>query len=457
MQSMNEDNVICVDFRRGSRAKPANWGDAPPLRPLVGVPEVAAMRHPVAATDSRFPGASGESRPAVPGEEADPTERLYTRQEVARIIQVPVTRLQSWQRGDLIAPSHRRGRSPRYSFEDLVALKTVKGLTDAGVPLRSVKAACRHLRRSLPTVERPLAQLRIVADGSRLRVFDRHGVYEPATGQGVFDFRVDTLVADVHSIFAMARAADEDAQPARSPSVPCPNNTAFHRGEDERNRATATKACTNSNAWRTSANNAGRGRTLDTTPTLGTSRGKDRTEVATAATRHCVEEADIPSGLAGRPFADALRAYLEGCRLDCRSDSDLHAAADAYRQALELDPSLACAWTNLGNLHYRQGNLGQAERCYREAAQTDGQQPEAYYNLGYLALEAGHWSQAALQLEKAVKLDPAFADAHYNLAYAYARLDRVVEASEHWRRYLVFDPKGVWSQAAQRAIAALSG
>ena len=48
-------------------------------------------------------------------------------------------------------------------------------------------------------------------------------------------------------------------------------------------------------------------------------------------------------------------AYLEGCRLD-EDEATLDRAEACYRRAITLDPALANALTNLGNLRFRRGD-----------------------------------------------------------------------------------------------------
>ncbi|MDZ4064729.1 MAG: tetratricopeptide repeat protein, partial [Coriobacteriia bacterium] len=54
-----------------------------------------------------------------------------------------------------------------------------------------------------------------------------------------------------------------------------------------------------------------------------------------------------------------------------------------------MDPYLAIAYTNLGNICFRQQNDVVAEQMYRRALEIEPKQPEAHYNLGYVMLERG--------------------------------------------------------------------
>lgn len=143
--------------------------------------------------------------------------------------------------------------------------------------------------------------------------------------------------------------------------------------------------------------------------------------------------------------------YLEGCRYD-----ELEATSDraeaAYRKALELDPTLTNALTNLGNLLFRRGDVSDAERLYIRALRLDPDQPEAFYNLGFLLYERGELEPAALNFKRALRSDPGFADAHFNLAMVLCDLGRSGQARPHWEAYLELDPQSAWAEVARRHL-----
>lgn len=147
----------------------------------------------------------------------------------------------------------------------------------------------------------------------------------------------------------------------------------------------------------------------------------------------------------------AYEYYLEGCKLD-EDDRRIEDAEAAYHRAIELDPSFANAFTNLGNLLFRRGNAEQAEQMYRRALRVDAGQPEAWYNLGFLLYDKGDLERARQGFERALESDPGFADAHFNLAIVLEELERTDEAREHWRRYLELDPNTSWAEIAHRHL-----
>lgn len=147
----------------------------------------------------------------------------------------------------------------------------------------------------------------------------------------------------------------------------------------------------------------------------------------------------------------AYEQYLEGCRLD-ETEPTFDAAEAAYRRALELDPSLANALTNLGNLTFKRGRQVDAEAFYRRALAIDPEQPEAHYNLGFLLYDRGAGSDAIESFKRALASDPSFADAHFNLAMAYQDADRGLDARPHWEAYLRLDPDSQWAEIARRHL-----
>jgi DNA-binding transcriptional MerR regulator len=147
----------------------------------------------------------------------------------------------------------------------------------------------------------------------------------------------------------------------------------------------------------------------------------------------------------------AYEHYLEGCRLD-EDEATLDRAEEAYRRALALDPSLANAVTNLGNVRYRRGLFDEAAELYRRALHLDPNQPEAAYNLGFLAYERAAVEDAVHWFEQALKHDPSFADAHFNLAMAYQETGRPADARPHWQAYVRLEPNSPWSEIARRHL-----
>jgi DNA-binding transcriptional MerR regulator len=147
----------------------------------------------------------------------------------------------------------------------------------------------------------------------------------------------------------------------------------------------------------------------------------------------------------------AYDLYTRASSLD-EDPATFDEAEQLYRRALELDPELAIAFTNLGNIRFRRGDEQGADALYRRALEIDERQPEAHYNLGYVMLERGDPRGAVEYFEKALAADPRFADAHFNIAMALEAIGEKARARTHWKRYLELEPSGTWAEIAREHL-----
>jgi tetratricopeptide (TPR) repeat protein len=157
-------------------------------------------------------------------------------------------------------------------------------------------------------------------------------------------------------------------------------------------------------------------------------------------------------------FTSARSAYdwfVEGTRAEA-AGGDVARAETCYRAALELDPGLAAARTNLGGLAYRAGDTATARENFEAALALDPDQPEARFNLANLVLEAGDLELAVAEFRRVLQSDPEFADAHFNLAVALERLGGRSQARAHLEHYLALEPTtSSWADQARALIARL--
>ncbi len=147
----------------------------------------------------------------------------------------------------------------------------------------------------------------------------------------------------------------------------------------------------------------------------------------------------------------AYSLYVRASQLD-EDPATMKEAEALYRQALELDPWLAIAYTNLGNICFRKGEENDAEKLYHRALDIDARQPEAQYNLGYIMLERGKAADAIPYFLGAIEADPRFADAYFNLAMAYEGIGDAVKARPCWKHYLELEPAGTWAEIARKHL-----
>jgi tetratricopeptide (TPR) repeat protein len=164
-----------------------------------------------------------------------------------------------------------------------------------------------------------------------------------------------------------------------------------------------------------------------------------------------------PAELDAGPQKNAYDWFVEGTRLEVHPGGEAEAVV-CYRRALALDPGLAPAHTNLGNVAYRNGDSRKARECFETALAIDPDQPEARFNLANLILEEGDLELAVAELRRVLQIAPEFADAHYNLAVALERLGGRAAARSHLERYIALEPETAapWAEQARVLIARLA-
>jgi tetratricopeptide (TPR) repeat protein len=139
--------------------------------------------------------------------------------------------------------------------------------------------------------------------------------------------------------------------------------------------------------------------------------------------------------------------YEVGC--DCDEDpSDFAQAIRAYEHALELDPHHVGALINLGNVHYRLGQVDEARRLYELALALDPQNPKVHYNLGNVFDDLEDHRAAIQFFESAIRLRPESGDAHFNLGLVHDRLGDVEKVRQHMQAYLRLEPDGEMAEVA---------
>lgn len=116
----------------------------------------------------------------------------FSGRQAAEIVGITYRQLDYWARTDLVRPSLAdaagSGSRRRYSYSDLLELKIIKQLLDAGISLPAVRSAFGYLREQLGT---DIASAHLVLSGSSA-VLVRDGeelidVVNRFKGQGVLN------------------------------------------------------------------------------------------------------------------------------------------------------------------------------------------------------------------------------------------------------------------------------
>jgi predicted RNase H-like HicB family nuclease len=128
----------------------------------------------------------------------------FSSRTVSRIIGIPARVIDYWDRTNFIKPSISEasgyGSVRLYSFTDLIQFKVAKFLRDRGLSLQKIRKSLNYLRKHLPEVEKPLAQLRFLTDGETIFVLtnkDREIIDTLKKGQYVLAIAIEELINDL--------------------------------------------------------------------------------------------------------------------------------------------------------------------------------------------------------------------------------------------------------------------
>lgn len=113
--------------------------------------------------------------------------------DVERLLGISRGTIQGLIRAGFVAPKRGARGEYRFSFQDLILLRTARALSAAKVPARRITRSLKALRRRLPETV-PLSGLRISAVGDRVVVTEGRGRWHPDSGQYLLD--LDVSVAD---------------------------------------------------------------------------------------------------------------------------------------------------------------------------------------------------------------------------------------------------------------------
>jgi len=273
----------------------------------------------------------------------------YSARHAAQLIGLPESAIRSCIRDGLVGAP---GTVPaQLTFRDLSALRTVKALVDAGLPLPHVRRELTRIQLGLPDGT-SIAELTIEARGGQVHIRGAHGG-EGMRGQLALPF---DLAAEPSPAPAPVGELCELRVPSRSADVSVAA------------AAAAAAAPLTAEQWLV------RARQLE-----------ERDPVAAIDAYR--------QSLRLRP--ECTEAWINLGRMFAES-GDPEAAHDCFRSAIELDPTDATAYYNLGVVSQDVGKEEAAIGFYRHALELDPRLAEAHYNLATLFDQSGD-SRAAIR------------------------------------------------------------
>jgi DNA-binding transcriptional MerR regulator len=151
------------------------------------------------------------------------TEQGFTGSKTASIVGITYRQLDYWARTDLVRPSLAdaagSGSRRKYSYQDLLELRVIKSLLDAGIKLESVRKAFAYMREHMDT---DIAAAHLVLSGGDVMICDGGQLVDVMNraGQGVL-VNVLALGGVKSSLDSQIREMDDaDAAAAAAPAVP---------------------------------------------------------------------------------------------------------------------------------------------------------------------------------------------------------------------------------------------
>ncbi len=273
----------------------------------------------------------------------------YTSQDAAKLLGLSIAQVRAFARDGFLTPGRGRRGELQFSFQDLVILRTAKGLVAARIATRRIRGALKRLRAQLPR-GRSLAELHIAAEGDRIVVSDGETTWSPESGQMQLDFAVAELATKAAPMARRAAKAARDAEDELSAE------DWYELGLELEVATPAEARDAYRRALELDAHHA------DAHVNLGRLLHE----------QGLVEEAERHYRLALREAPNhATAAYDLGIALE-----DLGRPADAieaYRAALVTDPRLADAHYNIARLYEKVGKKAAALRHFSAYRRLTGE------------------------------------------------------------------------------------
>ena len=260
----------------------------------------------------------------------------YSTKDVAELLELEPETIREIARSGIVDPERTTSQQYRFSFQDIIILRTAKELLSSGVRKSRINSALFKLKHQMPS-NRPLTSFRISGDGADVVIRDEDKVYNPESGQMHFDFTVADLAG---TVAPLAKKAAEEAEHADQLS----SDDWFDLGVD----------------------------------------------------LEAVSPEDAPAAYIRALELDPQHsdAHVNIGRL-LQEAGEFEGAEDHYHKALEAEPDNVLAAFNLGTLLEDLGRIQDAIEAYKRAASF----ADAHYNLSRLYELVGEHTEALKHLK----------------------------------------------------------
>ena len=292
--------------------------------------------------------------------------RLFTPAMLQQKLSIPVGVVRRWERLGLIEPVQRVFRLPYFDFQEVAAVRRLQEMLKSGIPRDRIEQSLAGLRSLMPSVERPLAQLEILARDSRVVFRDGKGLVEARTGQRMLDFE-----PELPEVQPQADTQDGDESDAYDVPITIPIPMLGVISE-------TVPANWNAEEW------FDHGCVL-----LGDDEVTESIEAFRMALMLCPDDAEIH-------FYLASALYRNG---------NPHGAMERYHVAVELDHEYIEAWTQLGCLRFEAGDSIAAVEAFDIALTAHADYPDAVYHKATVLSELGRTDEAVTLWKRYLEFD----------------------------------------------------
>ena len=130
----------------------------------------------------------------------------YGVREVEKLLRLPRSTIRAFVDAGFVTPQRGPRRAWRFSFQDLIVLRTAQALVAARVPAKRITRSVRELRRHLPDAM-PLSGLAICAVADHVVVKEGASRWQADSGQYLLGFEGDPAAGSLSIIEHARRAA----------------------------------------------------------------------------------------------------------------------------------------------------------------------------------------------------------------------------------------------------------
>ena len=302
--------------------------------------------------------------------------RLYTTQQLGRILKVPDREIASWVRRGLIRPVKVVHRLHYFDYAQVASAKFLLDLVRSGVPVSRIRGNLREMEAWYPGVGKSLVQLGVMERDGQLMVRLEDGSLADSRGQLQIQFHASNAAAETIE-------KSQEAQPLNVVRFP-----------------------------------SGQASTLDSKRT-DRAEGRSKVPEPTSPFGGSWFDAALSFEESGW-LEDAAAAYQKALAIDGPS-AELafnlgnvlyqlgrkEESVQRFLQAVEQEPAFIESWNNLANALFDIDRPEEAVRALRKALAVDPRYADAHYNLAEVLHHLGRDGEAAVHWQAYLEEDPA--------------------------------------------------